>query len=45
VIALIEAYLYAGIWSFLSRPRVGQRLAHTRFARWVERKANEQERE
>lgn len=41
--ALVEAYLYAGIWSFFSGPRLGQRLATTRFGRWIEHKANDQE--
>jgi hypothetical protein len=40
VFALVEAYLYAGIWSVLSGPRLGQRLAATRFGRWIERKAS-----
>jgi hypothetical protein len=39
--ALIEAYFYAGIWSFLSTPRVGRRLSATRFGRWIERKSGE----
>jgi len=43
VFALVEAYLYAGIWSFLSSPRLGQRLATTRSGRWIERKANDKE--
>ena len=38
VLALLEAYLYAGLWGLLSRPR-GGRLASTRLGRWVERKA------
>ena len=42
MIALIETSFYAGIWSFLSGPRVGHRLANTRLARWVERKATEE---
>jgi hypothetical protein len=43
MLAFIEATLYGGLWSFLSGPRFGQRLAASRFGRWVERKAKEQE--
>ena len=41
VFALVEAYLYAGIWSLLSGPRFGQRFAASRFGRWVEQKADD----
>ena len=37
MLALFEAWLYGAAWSFLSGPRVGQRLSGTRFGRWVER--------